>query len=129
MLGLDSAQQPAGSDRSQPDSIRRLGTTTCWLRPLTTGFDSPTRPAPSLVKLPGLELDQTLGPDLVQDAEAALPTPDGVGALDDVAGAAISAAVLDASEGGDGDGGGSGGGGGGGWFGHRCILFIENVRA
>ena len=68
------------------------------------------------VALPGLELDETLGADLVQDAETALPTPDGVGGLDDVAGAAIAAAVLDAAEGRDGHGGGSGGGGC--WFGH-----------
>lgn len=66
--------------------------------------------------LPGLELDETLGADFVQDAETALPTPDGVGGLDDVAGAAIAAAVLNAAEGRDGDGGGSGGGGC--WFGH-----------
>ena len=66
--------------------------------------------------LPGLELDETLGADLVQDAETALPTPNGVGGLDDVAGAAIAAAVLDAAEGRDGDWGGSGGGGC--WFGH-----------
>ena len=73
--------------------------------------------------LPGLELYETLGPDLVQDAEAALPTPNGVGRLDDVAGAAVTATVLDAAEGRNGDGGGSGGGGC--WFGHAYCLFIE----
>ena len=76
--------------------------------------------------LPGLELDEALGPDLVQDAESALATPDRVGGLDDVAGAAVAASVLDAAEGGDGDGGGAGRGGGGGdgcWFGHNFIIY------
>lgn len=75
-------------------------------------------------QLPGLELDETLGANLVQDAETALTTPDGVGALDDVAGTAISAPVLDAAEGGDGDGGGTGGGGGC-WFGHAYCLLLN----
>ena len=83
--------------------------------------------------LPGLELDEALGPDLVQDAEAALPAPDGVGGLDDVAGAAVAASVLDTAEGGDGDGGGTGpgrgGGGGGCWFGHIFIYLFCVVYA
>ena len=108
-IGLPTA------DRSQACSsgrIRRL--------------DSKRPGARHRTALPGLELDEALGPDLVQYAETALATPDGVGGLDDVAGAAVAAAVLDAAEGGDGDGGGAGRGRGGGggccWFGH--ILFI-----
>lgn len=55
-----------------------------------------------------LELNEPLGPRLVQDAKAALPAADGIAPLDDVSGAAITAPVLDAAEDGHGRGGAAG---------------------